>query len=335
VRTSLEIVEVKPGLRFSLATLREFLPDVETLLFFAKVYALGAQEVGTLLYRVLRTDLATALFGEDSIHSHDLQGYLVGTANHEPGCPIYEDDWDLECDCNVTYSGGIVNPAKDGEVKFDVVVPQGEILTEVWAQLEVEVAQSILDVATKLSSVVSMMPGKQGSMVFRSMMKMNAKRPTLGDYRAAVHHAPVKENLLILDVSSSMSHATVSRIVADVVALSYSANAHLAIVSNTVTYWTPGTYDVDAVMAAAEFSGTHYEQLAPLFDRDWGTVITVADYDSFVDARDIIAACNGRIDTVLDVSLVNKPTFLAECVGQLADEVRPLLIAPGPYVLRT
>jgi hypothetical protein len=30
---------------------------------------------------------------------------------------------------------------------------------------------------------------------------------------------------------------------------------------------------------------------------------------------------------VLDVSLVGRPTFLAECVGQLADEVRPILTA--------
>jgi hypothetical protein len=30
---------------------------------------------------------------------------------------------------------------------------------------------------------------------------------------------------------------------------------------------------------------------------------------------------------------VNQPTFLAQCVGQLADEVRPLLIANSSYVL--
>jgi hypothetical protein len=33
------------------------------------------------------------------------------------------------------------------------------------------------------------------------------------------------------------------------------------------------------------------------------------------------------------VSLVNRPTYLAECVGQLAAKVRPLLIAATSYVL--
>ena len=61
---SLEIIEVKPGVRFSIATLRSFLPDVETLLFFGKVYELDYRQVSNLLLKVLRTDVSTALFGE-------------------------------------------------------------------------------------------------------------------------------------------------------------------------------------------------------------------------------------------------------------------------------
>ena len=37
---SLTLFEVKPGLRFDINTLKELLPDVETLLFFGKVYDL-------------------------------------------------------------------------------------------------------------------------------------------------------------------------------------------------------------------------------------------------------------------------------------------------------
>lgn len=313
---SLEIVEVKPGLKFSKAVLLDLLPDVKTALFFGKVYELDYRQLSALLATVLKTDIATALFGEAGYHSSDLQDYLVG----------YEDEYGI-------WHEGVIPPHTMGEINFSPDVPKGEILPELWASLEVEVADSIKAVAAKLSDVVGHMPGKQGSMVFSSMAVLNAKRPVLGDYKARIHHAPQKQNLLILDVSGSMTSGTVRRIVDDVVALAYSANAHLAIVSNTCTYWEPGTYGTDDVLAAAEYGGTHYEKLEPLFDRDWGVVVTVADYDSSYGAKQVLAGCTGRIDQVLDISLVNQPTFLAECVGQLADEVKPLLVATTSNVL--
>lgn len=315
LRSSLDILEVKPGLRFSVATLQALLPDVETLLFFGKVYDLDYVQLSNLMHQVLKSELADELFGGE--HSTDLQGYLVG----------YEDEWG-------NFIPGIVPPHVDGDVEFDVDVPHGEILPEMWKSLEVDVAQSLKDVAAKLEDVVGLMPGKQGSMVFNSMMKLNAKRPVIGDYRAQVQHARQKENLLILDVSGSVTSGTIHKIVDDVVAMSYMANAHMAIVSNTCTHWDPGTYSSDGIVGAAEFGGTYYETLEDLLQRDWGVVITVADYDSSMDAkRHIKSACHGHIDQVLDISLVNRPTFLAECVGQLADEVRPLLIARSMYVL--
>jgi len=119
-----------------------------------------------------------------------------------------------------------------------------------------------------------------------------------------------------------------------VVSLAYLANAHLAIVSNTTTHWEPGNYDSTSVLAKAEFGGTHYETLEDLLQRDWGTVITVADYDSSISAADSIASkCRGSIDEVVDVSLVDRPTYLAEVVGQLAAKVTPVLIAQSRYVL--
>jgi hypothetical protein len=304
---SLDLVEIKPGVRFSRAVLQDLLPDTETALFFGKVYELDYTQLSSLLSTVLRSDLADALFHEGGTHSVELQDYIADI-------------------CDVA---GI----HDGDICWGIEPPQGEILPQMWESLEVEVAQSIKDVATKLESVVNLLPGKQGSMVFSTMMKMNAKRPTLGDHRATIHHERVKENLLILDVSGSMTESTIRRIIEDVVALSYTANAHMATVSNNCHYWQPGSYSVDDVLKEAAYSGTHYEELAPLFDRDWGTVITVADYDSSMSAKSVISQCVGHIDTLLDISLVNQPTFLAQCVGQLADEVRPLLIANSSYVL--
>lgn len=302
----LSIMEVKPGLRFPVSTLRAMLPDAETVFFFGKVYDLDHVQLSQLLYTCVQSTLASALSSGD--HSTDLQGYLGDMLDDIHGVTA-------------------------GEVNFDPDVPTGEILPHVWKQMEVTVAQSIKDVAAKLTDVVSMLPGKTGEMHFKSMMAFNAQRPTIGRYGAHIHHQRQQRNLLVLDVSSSIGRATIEQIVDDVVALAYEANAYLAIVSDTVTCWDPGNYDSTSVLAVAEFGGTHYEQLAPLFDQDWGVVVSVADYDSFNDARDKIAACNGSIDTLLDVSLVNKPTFLAQCLGTLASEVRPILIANTQQVL--
>lgn len=299
----LDIIEIKPGIRFSLGTLKKGLPTIETALFMAKLYKLDAHELGRLL-RVLfnENSVVTALTGESHEHSTELQDYIL-----ELG---YE--YLLEM----------------GEISFSVDKPHGEVLSEIWKDLEVTVANSIQEVADKLKDVVGAMPGKQGEMIFRSLMTVNAKRPMLGDYKAKIHHAQQRENLVILDVSGSMSEPTIKAIVEDVVALSYMANAHLAIVSETSTYWGPGEYTIDSVLSCAEYSGTHYETLAGLFQgQDWGMVVTIADYDSSYAAARAIKACSGHIQQLLDISLVSRPTFLAEVLGQLADEVRPLLIA--------
>lgn len=298
----LEIIEIKPGIRFSLGTLKKALPDVETALFLAKLYKLSAYEVGHLLRVVFDDrDLVQALMGEDHTHSYDLQDYLL-----ELG---YE---------------YLIN---EGAIVFGDVAPKGEILPELWKSLEVDIAKSIQEVAEKLKDVVGHLPGKQGEMIFQSMMKVNARRPILGDHKAFIHHAPQRENLVVLDVSGSMSEHTIQTIVEDVLALTYMANAHLAIVSDTSTHWGPGEASIESVLSVAEYSGTHYETLAALMDQDWGVVVTIADYDSSWNAMGAIKSRAGHIQQLLDISLVNRPTFLAEVLGQLADEVRPLLIA--------
>lgn len=323
-----DVFEVKPGVRFSRAVLRDFLPDVETALFFGKVYGLDPQQLGDLLLTVHETDLTRALFGEGGSHSTDLQDYLLDGMRVCQNCGESEEyhDW---CDSpSFKWEEPIIGAADKGQVNFKPDVPHGEVLPEVWKQLEVEVAKSIAEVAAKLTDIVGLLPGKKGSMVFQSMLKLNAKRPTLGDYRAKIEHAPVKQNLVILDVSGSMSEATIRTIVSDVVALSYVANASMAIVSDKTTFWEPGAFDVSDILAAATYGGTHYETLYPLFDRDWGTVICVADYDSSNAAKEKLRKkSKGHIDVVVDVSLVPMPTYLAECVGQMADKVRPILIA--------
>jgi hypothetical protein len=302
IYTSNQLIEITPGVRFSLATLKKGLPSIETALFFAKLYKLNAAELGHLLGTVFdEHHVVHALTSEGGAHSADLQDYVL-----ELGYEFL---------------------LESGQITFGTGPTHAEVLPEIWKDLEVTIAKSIQEVAEKLKLVVGAMPGKQGEMIFQSLMTVNAKRPILGDYKAKIHHAPQRDNLVILDVSGSMSESTIKTIVEDVVALSYMANAHLAIVSDTATHWGPGEYSTDAILSVAEYSGTHYETLAGLFNQDWGVVVTIADYDSAAASKTAIARCRGHIQQVLDISLVSRPTYLSEVVGQLADEVRPLLIA--------
>lgn len=304
-----EIVYVRGDLAFPTAMLKTMLPDVETALFFAQLYNLDSVGLGILMKTLFNSGAIEALTSQGGLHSHELQDYLV----------------------DIGYQFEI----SQGNILFGEVQPKGEILPAMWLSLKIEIAQSIQAVAEKLKDVVSHMPGKHGEMAFKSMMLMNAKRPTIGDHKAFIQHQPAAPNLVVLDVSGSMSEPTIQSLVDDVVALSWEADAHLAIVSNTTTFWAPGEFSVRAVLDAAEYGGTQYETLSPLFtDRNWGIVVTIADYDSSRDAKNALSKCNGHIDQVLDISLVTCPTYLSECVGQLADEVKPLMVAADDYSLR-
>lgn len=302
--SSLDLFEIKPGRFFSRATLQELLTTVDEVLFFGKMFKLDRTQLGKLMQLTVKSDVLDALLNGD--HSTDLQDYIVT----------------------------VIDPAYEGQVSYDKTAPQGEILPAMWEDLEVQVAASISAVAEKLAGVIDKLPGKEGRMVFQSMLMLNKRRPTVGDHRALIQHQRSPDNLIVFDVSGSMTSETVRAIVDDVVALSFKANAHLAVVSNTCTVWEPGAYNSDVVLAASEFAGTHYEQLSDLLQRDWGVVVSIADYDSSASAKSALANCKGRISLLLDISLVDRPTYLAECLGQLADEVRPLLVGNSQHVLR-
>ena len=288
--------------KISVAALRRLLPDIETTLFFGKVYKLDAKRLGELLKRTHGGSVLDALL--EGNHSTELQSYLV---------EVVPDHIDVE-----PYIRTPDEP-KDSEV-----------LAQLFAMAEVEVAESIAKVADTLAGTLDRLPSKEGQMLFKSMASLNHKRGTIGTFKASIVHQSVPDVLVILDVSGSMSAETIRTIIDDVVALSWKANAHLAIVSNDTFLWEPGSYDSTAVLAKAQYGGTQYETLAPLFNnRSWGTVVTIADYDSSRDAKRAIAATNGSVGTVLDISLVEQPTFLGECISTIAQNVKPLLVSTG------
>jgi hypothetical protein len=284
------------------SALKDALPDVESALWFAKALDFTASERSDLLAALFNSsDVIDALVNEGNAHSTELQDYLL-----ELG---YEAD------------------IEEGNVRFSTDVPQGEILPEVWESLQLTIADSIKEVCEALGGTIGRMPGKEGRMLMQSMMMMNAKRPILGDYKAKVQHESQVPNLWILDVSGSMTESTVRALVDEVVAGAYLANAHLAVVSDTTTFWGPGEYDSTTVLDVAEFSGTHYETLAPLFDQDWGVVVTIADFDSSPSALSAFRQAKGRVHEVFDISLVAQPTFLSQVIGVVANKVTPVMIA--------
>ena len=292
--------EINPKLKIKTKVLIKLLPSVEAALFFAKAYSLTLQQLTELLLVVHRTPLTEALL--QGSHSLELQDYIVEVAPPE-----------------------IVAEVVFGTPTTPV---DTELLTQLWKDAELEVASSIKEVAEKLAGTLHMLPSKEGRMVFQSMRVLNNKRPVIGDYRATIKHQAVPDVAVVLDVSGSMTENTIRTIIDDVVALSWSANAHLFIVSNDTLHWEPGTFSSDMVLRMCQFGGTHYETLTPAFMKDWGTVITIADYDSSSSAKDWIKRnATGRIGQVLDISLVERQTFLSECLGQLADRVKPLLVA--------
>lgn len=280
--------------------LKELLPDVETALFFAKVFKLDAYKLGQLLSLLFQTTIVDALV--NGVHSTELQDYLY---------EVCDDD--------------LVRQATFSVDKADI--PAGEVLPQLWKMAITEVASSIQKVADSLVSSIGRLPSKTGQMAMQSMMKMNMNRPTIGRHQAVIAHQSVPDVLVILDVSGSMTENTIKDIVDDVVAMSWDANATLAIVSDHTYVWEPGTYNTAMVLEAAEYGGTVYETLLPLFKQDWGTVITIADYDSGYNALSRFSKASGRVGQVFDISLVPQPTYLGECVATLSEKYQSLVIA--------
>jgi len=305
VQHQLSIFEFAPGRKAGWGTLIKLLPDVETALFFARAYKMPYDKLSELLYGLFKSDVVKAL--KSGNHSTTLQDYIVDTVPTD-----------------------VVRQAKPAWVPAP---PPAQFLPQVWESIDLVIAESIAVVADKVGRVIDSLPSKQGQMVFQQLARMNRQGTQLGRFDARIKHRHQTKNLFILDDSGSMSAETIRAILPDVIASAWAVDATLALVSDTCRVWQPGSYSMDNVLAAGEFSGTHYETLVPLLNEDWGVVTTIADYDSSYGARDACAKATGRIDKVLDLSLVNRPTFLAACVGQRAASVEPILVAATPRVL--
>jgi hypothetical protein len=233
IHSSNEVTTFNSGRAFPTKFLKDALPDVETALFFAKVYDLDPSDVSLVLQTCVPSPVVDALTAQAGDHSMSLQDYLV--EEFHDGC-----DWvypDLE----------FLDALPGTKAPVDA-----ELLPEVWKNIELTIADSIAKVASTISGTIEHMPGRTGEMVFQTLAKVNARRPTLGDYRAGFKHEQVKKVLVIFDVSGSVSAPTVKTIVDDVVGLAYEANAALAIVSNSCFWYQAGAFSTDQVLGDAE-----------------------------------------------------------------------------------
>ena len=310
VKDSLTLFRLDSKRLISVQKLKELLPDVQTAAWFGAYYKLSRTKLAELFLILFDSPVLKALMTEGYKHSTSLQTYLAQALSQE----------------------------EYGELRMQTVLqPEAPapdlILPQLWEAAEVKVATALREVADTITDVVNRLPSKNGKMVFRTLAKMNANRPTVGVYEPHISHHRRASSLLILDVSGSMTEETIRTIAADVVGLAWKADAHLAVVSDTMTVWEPGGYDVKAILRAAEFGGTHYEQLVPLFNRNWGTVITVADYDSSWSAKELLRGCSSTIEEIIDISLVDRPTFLSESLGHMAKKITPMIVGSSHFPL--
>ena len=194
IHSSTEVTTFTSGRAFPTKFLQQALPDVETVLFFAKVYGLAPSDVSLVLHKCVPSETVDALTAQAGDHSMSLQDYLVEEF-YDGSDWVYPDLEFLE--------------ALPG-TKADV---NAEVLPEVWKNLELTIAESIAKVAETIAGTIEHMPGRTGEMVFQTLAKVNARRPTLGSYEAGFHHKSIKRVLVVFDVSGSMTEPTVRTIV--------------------------------------------------------------------------------------------------------------------------
>lgn len=305
---SLQLVALKRDgtCRWPVDVLRKTLKDPVWAVRFGALQQLDAYEMGGLLRMLFPgVTVIQALTMEGGEHSATLQSYAVALG--------YD---------TLVFDAVVGNHGPDPEPERDDLV-----LAELAKEFEVVVAKDLDQLNFTLANTMMHMPGKQGRMEIKAQRKVDRRnRKKVGFMQARITHPRHAENAVFVDDSGSVGEKTLTAVAHAVKAMAVKANAHLVLVSNTVRHFKPGEYTVASILANAEYMGTHYETLVPLMNRHWGKVITIADFDSSWGAKEALSTCTGSIDTLLDISYVDRPTFLAECLDHLARESRPLMV---------
>ena len=296
-------LETPAKLFFTEKFLQKNIKTFELAVFFADLYKLTNRQFSDLL-DICGLDRTVWDALVEGGHSTELQDYEL--------------DLDEEFDITVLQGTGQV------AVKDDVA------LVALFEAAAVVIADSIQEVADALGNKLGSLPVGEAQMMFSALHSFNVKRNSIGDFKAGIYRDRSKAKskvLVILDDSGSVTPGTIEAIADDVVQLSYSVNASLAMVSSTTRYFQAGTFNTQDVLSVAEYGGTQYETLAQVLSEDWDEVITIADYDSSPYAKMSLAAnASCRIKKIWDIGLENQSSYLAECLSQFAESVSPIVI---------
>ena len=297
-----DFLHVSDTLAIDLVALKEAVPDIETAVFFAAALDLSLHDTSCMLERLFPHESVVRFFTEGD-HSTTLQQYIVDP-QYVPGVH------------DMPVSQYVGQP------------PQSVLLTHLLDYATTPVGSSIAEVASSIGTILSKFPHKAGNMSLRHLANFNHRRNQVGSFSATIQHQPEERNLVILDDSGSMGPQLIQAIADEVVALSYSINATLVLVSNTARRWAPGAFTTASVLEHTQFGGTYYEELQPVLNESWDRVVTIADFDSSGSAADYLRRkAKGSIGTIYDVSLVNRPTFLSIALNHLASKRHQIFLA--------
>lgn len=185
--------------------------------------------------------------------------------------------------------------------------------------------------------VLAQLPTDKAEYVLDHLMQLS-KFGQIGTVKQGLEYQQAARAVVILDDSGSMGTDLGRAIVEPVVRLADSLQCDLILVSSTARRFPAGTFGVATVMQAWENRYTWYNQLIPFFrdvSQSYDIAITIADYDSHSEHKtQIRRECKARIQTVYDVNVQFRQqldgslstTYLAECLGQLADRVVPVFV---------
>lgn len=229
----------------------------------------------------------------------------------------------------------IDDPAAPSDKPDDV---DDETLFDLVNNSLVKLPESIQELADGLFiEVLSNLPTGRASYVIEHFQQVS-KFGTFGTMKTGLEYEKNTNACVVLDCSGSMGYRLGEAIANAVVHLANELKCDLILVSSAAKRLPAGTFSAETVKRNWQNAGTYYNQLVPHFkdiSQSYDVVVTIADYDSIPSHKiEIAKLCKAKVHTLYDICVqyveqspgVAKSSFLAECLGQLAKEVKPVFV---------
>ena len=241
---------------------------------------------------------------------------------------------------------GLTIPVPDDELVLDEgkeqqdfeADPDLDTLLELVNTALVKLPQSIRELGEGLFlEVLSKQPSGQASYALDHIMAVS-KFGQVGTVKTQMEYEVDTNAVVVVDDSGSMGVALGRAIAEPIVRLADSLKCDLILVSSTATRFPAGTFDVQTILDHWENGWTFYNQLIPFFkdvSQSYDVIVTIADYDSHSEHKaEILKKCGAHAQVLYDINVAYttdgdgnlKTSYLAECLGQLADRVVPVFV---------